>query len=185
MNACCPACQGATPPGARFCAFCGMSLRECPTCGEVMPGVAEFCGECGTSIVAPEVDDEPRGLVAEEGDIDQSTLSFEMSREDILGFLYEVDLPDQRLYLREGELTIGAGEKNDLVIDKPAVSWNHALIIARPGRIRIQDSASTNGTFVNDIRLTRPRDLRHGDVIRFGNVRNRLWLKPTSRDSKE
>ena len=62
------------------------------------------------------------------------------------------------------------------------MSWNHALLVSRNDRVLIQDSASTNGTFVNDMRVTRPRELKHGDLIRFGNVEYRLWIKPQIRN---
>ena len=178
MSLFCPDCSAGVPPGARFCAYCGISIRICPTCATVMPGAAEFCGSCGTVLR----EDSPAANqfgVTEELELD--SLGYAMGREDILGFLYEPSLPDQRCYIREGELTIGAGDKNDIVIDRPAVSWNHALIIARPDRVRIQDTASTNGTFVNDVPLRRPRDLRHGDEVRFGNVIQKIWLKPIVR----
>ncbi|MDX1644116.1 MAG: FHA domain-containing protein, partial [Thermoanaerobaculia bacterium] len=42
--------------------------------------------------------------------------------------------------------------------------------------------ASTNGTFVNGVRVTKPRVLSHGDLIRFGNVEYRLWVKPQVRN---
>lgn len=179
MSLNCPACEGAVPVGARFCAYCGISLRVCPTCSIVMPGEAEFCGECGTVL---RNDPGAFGVDGLTDEIDVSSLNYEMGRDDILGFMYEIAYPERRDYIREGELTIGAGDKNDIVIDKPAVSWNHALIIARTDRVRIQDTASTNGTFVNDVPLKRPRDLRHGDILRFGNVNRKVWLKPLIRN---
>lgn len=99
-----------------------------------------------------------------------------------VGFLFKPDFPEHRFYLKDGDITVGAGDKNTIVIDKPAVSWNHAIIITRNDTVRIQDSASTNGTFVNDQRLTRPRNLVHGDDVRFANVAYTVWIKPKLRE---
>lgn len=180
----CPVCSEALPHGSRFCAFCGTPLRRCVTCDRVYPADAEFCGVCGTTLTA----EVPRRASAPAADPPIDTLAAEdenwlaRDRDGIYGFLYDARFPEVRLYVREGDITIGAGDKNDFVIDRPAVSWNHALLVSRNARLLIQDSASTNGTYVNEIRVTRPRELRHGDLIRFGNVEYRLWVKPQIRN---
>lgn len=71
---------------------------------------------------------------------------------------------------------VGAGGNNDIIIAHPAVSWNHAIIICRDGKALIQDSASTNGTFLNGEPLIASRQLRQGDLIRFGSEEFRVWL---------
>ena len=44
----CPACGGANPVDAKFCATCGKGLiAECPSCGHHNPPGAGFCTECG------------------------------------------------------------------------------------------------------------------------------------------
>ena len=49
-----------------------------------------------------------------------------------------------------------------------AVSWKHARIELSPGGAYLSDLGSSNGTFVNDVRLTRPTPLKVRDVIRLG-----------------
>jgi pSer/pThr/pTyr-binding forkhead associated (FHA) protein len=60
----------------------------------------------------------------------------------------------------------------DVPIAHPTTSSRHAVVLAaaRPGRLKIEDSGSTNGTFVNDARLAPGQrvELRDGDRIRFG-----------------
>jgi hypothetical protein len=181
----CPACAEEIPDHARFCAFCGTPLRRCPSCERVYPNHAEFCGVCGTTLSSEydRAEFEPSNPGRSDGDLageDEKWLH--RDREGIYGFLFRPRYPEQRYYLFEGDITIGAGDKNDVVIDRPAVSWNHALMVCRNERILLQDSASTNGTFVNDVRVTRPRELKHGDLLRFGNAEHRLWIKPQFRD---
>jgi pSer/pThr/pTyr-binding forkhead associated (FHA) protein len=64
-------------------------------------------------------------------------------------------------------ITIGRLHDNAIVIDQPAVSSHHACIFRDGERFVIEDLQSTNGTFVNDRRISRCR-LRHGDVIVVG-----------------
>ena len=65
-------------------------------------------------------------------------------------------------------LTIGRGEKNDVVIQDPAVSKHHAKIDPVGDRFVLIDLQSKNGTFVNE-NLAVSHWLKHGDVISIGN----------------
>ena len=49
-------------------------------------------------------------------------------------------------------------------------SSRHARIEPRRDGVWIEDVGSTNGTFVNGVRLTAPRKLSSGDVIRVGET---------------
>lgn len=176
----CPSCTEAIPNKARFCAFCGTPVRYCPSCGRGYETSAQFCGACGTTLSAE------HDRVANPGVVDplrsEDAQWLHTDRAGVYGFIYHPSFPDNRYYMFEGDTTIGAGEKNDIVVDKPAVSWNHALIVCRNEKVLLQDSASTNGTFLNEARISRPRDVRHGDCVRFGNVEFRIWLKPQIRN---
>ena len=55
--------------------------------------------------------------------------------------------------LDKPELTIGRGSENDIVINNPAVSRHHATIFTNVNTIVIVDAGSTNGTFVNNIKI--------------------------------
>ena len=176
----CPICSRAVPEKARFCAFCGTPLRRCPTCGKLYGPGAEFCGADGTTL-EPELSRASNDPRSESSFTEVENEWMEKESAGAFGFIYDTDRPERRFSLLEGEQTIGAGDKNDIVVEAPAVSWNHALIICRNNRALLQDSASTNGTYVNDVRVQRPRELRHGDMVRFGNVDMKLWLKPQLR----
>jgi hypothetical protein len=73
--------------------------------------------------------------------------------------------------IRPGESLIGRTSKALVVLDEKGVSHQHARLTFSPGRCVVTDLESTNGTFVNDERLTGPRELIAGDVMRFGTSR--------------
>ncbi len=66
---------------------------------------------------------------------------------------------------REGQqLTI------DLVVSSPMVSGLHARISPDEEGLLVEDLGSTNGTFVNDQRVSKPVRARHGDEVRFDKI---------------
>ena len=52
----------------------------------------------------------------------------------------------------------------------PELSGQHARIYEHAGRLVVEDLGSTNGTFVNDERVTEPRYLAAGDRVRVGKT---------------
>lgn len=68
-------------------------------------------------------------------------------------------------------LRVGRGRDNDLAIDgDDYASSHHARFEPRRDGVYVEDIGSTNGTFVNGIRLTRERRLVTGDVVRIGET---------------
>ena len=63
--------------------------------------------------------------------------------------------------------TIGRRSDNTIVVDDAAVSGHHACVFRDGGELIVEDLESTNGTFVNEKRVTRQR-LSRGDVIAIG-----------------
>ncbi len=66
-------------------------------------------------------------------------------------------------------LNIGRDPSNQLVIDSPLVSWQHAHLNFVNGYWFITDLQSANGTFVNGVRITQ-QALRPGDQVRIGTT---------------
>jgi hypothetical protein len=66
----------------------------------------------------------------------------------------------------------GAAPGLDIEIDHPTTSSRHAVIhaTARPGKLRVEDPGSTNGTFLGEhmIEKNKSHDLRDGEAVRFG-----------------
>jgi pSer/pThr/pTyr-binding forkhead associated (FHA) protein len=64
---------------------------------------------------------------------------------------------------------IGRGPSNDIVIDNPVVSAQHAMLVKTGDSYWLRDLNSTNGTYVNGLLFTFG-ELKDGDTIRFGAV---------------
>lgn len=75
--------------------------------------------------------------------------------------------------IHDGTNTIGRRESdNDIVISDPYCSGRHADIASVDGKFTITDVGSTNGTFVNGVKLDAnvSRDLNEGDEITLGRA---------------
>ncbi len=68
-------------------------------------------------------------------------------------------------------LRVGRGGDNELPIERDEyASSHHARFEPRRDGVYVEDIGSTNGTFVNGIRLTRERRLAPGDIVRIGET---------------
>jgi predicted component of type VI protein secretion system len=65
---------------------------------------------------------------------------------------------------------IGRKPDNDLCLDDPAASGHHARIVKVQEVLFIEDMKSTNGTYVNEVKIDR-KQLRDTDSIRIGTHR--------------
>ncbi|MFU8770927.1 MAG: FHA domain-containing protein [Anaerolineales bacterium] len=76
--------------------------------------------------------------------------------------------PGKTYDLDKDEVSIGRDVNNDVVINDAEVSRRHAQINRQPGSFAIEDLGSTNGTFVNRVRLSGTRVLQPSDSITLG-----------------
>ncbi len=68
-------------------------------------------------------------------------------------------------------ISIGRGGPNEVRLDgDDFASAKHARVEPRRDGVWIEDIGSTNGTFVNGVRLSRPRKLAAGDLVRVGET---------------
>ncbi|MBN1525413.1 MAG: FHA domain-containing protein [Spirochaetales bacterium] len=68
------------------------------------------------------------------------------------------------------KFTLGKLSKNNLVIREGTVSDIHASIRWDKSSFRIKDEKSTNGTYVNNKRITKVTPLKDGDKIKIGKI---------------
>ena len=78
--------------------------------------------------------------------------------------------PGQTFILDQDLPKIGRDPSNDIAINDPQVSRQHARITHQGPLLVIEDVGSTNGTFVNGMRLTGSHTLTNGDVINLGDA---------------
>jgi hypothetical protein len=88
------------------------------------------------------------------------------------------DGPPGRVIPLTHHLTVGRREPCAILLRDDAVSGRHARFVDAGGRWNVEDLGSTNGTFVNGARISRPVELQPGDVITVGNASWRYELAP-------
>ena len=76
--------------------------------------------------------------------------------------------PGKTYPIDKDEITIGRDIGNDVVINDAEVSRHHARMVKQAGSYVLEDTGSTNGTFVNGQRLMGPHMLRPGELILLG-----------------
>ena len=86
-----------------------------------------------------------------------------------LAMLVDKAHPDRKYDLK-GVTNVGRGKENQVSLDDPTISRNHAWIKVQGEDFLVFDIGSANGTFVNGERLEAPRPLNNGDVVRFGEA---------------
>jgi len=96
------------------------------------------------------------------------------------------DVVVHKFDLGEGALTLGRHPDNNIVIDDSAVSSHHAILSQLANEyfpeykeFYLEDNGSTNGCFINDLRIEGQQRLHHNDVIRLA------WNKFKFIDDKE
>ena len=71
--------------------------------------------------------------------------------------------------LSSSEHTLGRDINNAIVINDAEISRNHCRFLLQGDRYILEDLGSTNGTFVNEQRISGQTTLRSGDSIRIGD----------------
>lgn len=88
----------------------------------------------------------------------------------ILRTLDEPDRQPRTFRLPPGSIkTVGRARRADFMLDAPLVSRLHCRLTAARDRLEVVDLDSTNGTFVNDRRVTQAV-LASGDHLGVGRV---------------
>lgn len=107
--------------------------------------------------------------------VQQATASSKKPVDDpqLLAEAVLVSSQGQEVYLSKIQVVqIGRQEGCELVLKDSSISRRHAEISYANERYVLRDLGSTNGTYVNDVRLAKDKLalLKNGDVLRFGTV---------------
>jgi len=128
---------------------------------------------------APSIREERRNdrLISAQETVDAEdgcTVFFEPNPEDTSYKLYALDRKNkQHISVDKFPFVIGKmSEYVDFCIEHPTISRIHARLDCKDGNLYIQDMNSTNGIYLNGIRMTpnETRDLDVGDEIRLGSL---------------
>ncbi len=77
--------------------------------------------------------------------------------------------PGKVFPLMKNEISIGRDINNEIVINDAEVSRKHCRLKAYGEGYMIEDLGSTNGTWVNEQRISGQHQLRSGEMIRLGD----------------
>jgi pSer/pThr/pTyr-binding forkhead associated (FHA) protein len=69
-----------------------------------------------------------------------------------------------------GSMQIGRADACHIKLTDTYASQFHARIFSRDGSWFVEDLGSTNGTYLNQRRITAPAELHAGDVLRIGKT---------------
>lgn len=71
------------------------------------------------------------------------------------------------------KITLGRVEDNTFQISDPSVSSHHCEVLLRGADVVVRDLNSTNGTYINDERITESV-IKPGQILRLGQIELRL-----------
>lgn len=149
--------------------------RAVPPPPPVPEGVCPFCGQrkdpltgmCACAVpTAPGATAAPISLP---GGATLGTAAVVMGQATTLRALDGI-LAGQSFPISPAGLSVGREQGRDLVLPDPTVSRRHARFVFEQGQLVLYDEGSTNGTFVNEQRITRQM-LKPGDIVRIGQFR--------------
>jgi pSer/pThr/pTyr-binding forkhead associated (FHA) protein len=72
----------------------------------------------------------------------------------------------------KGLIIIGRDQNQDIIIENPKISKSHAYFKLSKEKIFLRDTGSSNGTFLNKVKLEPLKDyeVRPNDIISFANI---------------
>jgi FHA domain-containing protein len=75
-----------------------------------------------------------------------------------------------RRYSLGDEITVGRAAGCQVTVDDTYVSQLHARVFTREGQLFVEDLGSTNGTYLNRVKVAGPMVMQKGDRLQVGNT---------------
>ncbi|MDR2249826.1 FHA domain-containing protein [Acinetobacter sp.] len=69
------------------------------------------------------------------------------------------------------DMLVGRHQDADLLLQAAEISRRHAALLLKDQVLWVQDLNSSNGTFVNDIRIEQEKQLHDGDIVQFASFK--------------
>ncbi len=138
----------------------------CPNCSTELDG-ATTCPECGTH-----VENDPTVAFVPLPDQNHPAFSADeaASVEGIAGYALVIERGPQAgmtFVLPLGGVTVGRDPNSSIFLDDVTVSRHHCRFTVTEHHLEVEDSGSTNGTYVNGSRVDRS-ELVPGDEVLIG-----------------
>lgn len=80
------------------------------------------------------------------------------------------DLTGQEISI-DRDMLVGRHQDADVVLQAAEISRKHAAFLLKEQALWVQDLNSSNGTFVNDLRVDAEKLLKDGDIVQFASLK--------------
>jgi pSer/pThr/pTyr-binding forkhead associated (FHA) protein len=80
------------------------------------------------------------------------------------------DLTGQEISI-DRDMLVGRHQAADIVLQAAEISRKHAAFLLKENALWVQDLGSSNGTFVNDMRIDSEALLKQGDIVQFASLK--------------
>jgi len=84
--------------------------------------------------------------------------------------LYSGNDSGKRYILDANRMIIGRSGEAQIILDDTSVSRQHAEVIVFEDKVSITDLGSSNGTMINDLKISAETELKDQDLIRLGKM---------------
>jgi len=141
-------------------------MDQCPACDALVSSGDEVCVECGARLEGATASFDAVGEAAEV----TGAAEFGISEVPVLIVRKGVEV-GERFYLERPRIVIGRDPESDIFLNDVTVSRSHAVVhVQDDAVVRIEDTGSLNGTYVNDEIVT-DVVLRSGDTVQIGRFK--------------
>lgn len=138
---------------------------NCPSCDAEVPVGVSTCQACGSH-----VDSDPTVIYVPLAEHQRLSPEEADGLEGVHGFALVVERGPQAgmtFVLPTGSTTVGRHPESDIFLDDVTVSRHHCRFMWEVNDLVVEDSGSTNGTYLNGMRVDRS-SLRAGDEVVIG-----------------
>lgn len=68
-----------------------------------------------------------------------------------------------------GDMLVGRHQDADVLLQSADISRRHAALLLKGQQLWVQDLNSSNGTFINDLKIEQETELHDGDILQFAS----------------